>query len=92
MVMKYQYKDKFTVENANFDVEVLGCFPGGQQRTIHTKENSYQVLVNGVEFNITESNLEQLLKFNNPAPKESEPEEEKTEKRGRGRPPKKEGE
>ena len=72
--MKYKYNDKFKIKNVNLDLEVLGCFPGGQQRTVQMKENSYKVLMNGCEVDITERNLDLL--------KESEiKEEEKSNKK-----------
>ena len=72
--MKYKYNDKFKIKNVNLDLEVLGCFPGGQQRTVQMKENSYKVLMNGCEVDITERNLDLL--------KQSEVKEE-TIKKGR---------
>ena len=74
--MKYKYNDKFKIKNINLDLEILGCFPGGQQRTLQLKEDSYHVLMNGCEIDITERNLNLL--------KESEAkDEEKSNKKGR---------
>ena len=67
---KFQYKDKFCLQGAYIDCEVLGVFPGGQQRTLQIKENSYRLLMNGVEVDISETNLELLIKACNKKPEE----------------------
>ena len=61
--MKYAYADSFEINGINLKVEILGCFTGGQRRQIMVKEDSYKVLINGVEMEcVTESNLELLVK------------------------------
>lgn len=66
-VPKYKYKDRFDIVGADFAVEVLGVFPAGQQRMINLKTNSYKVLLNGVEVDISEDNLELLRKSEKPS-------------------------
>ena len=57
----YKYGDKFNLENVNLTFEVLGVFPGGQQRIVNVKENTYRVKMNGQELDIVESQLKILL-------------------------------
>ena len=57
----YKYGDKFNLENVNLTFEVLGVFPGGQQRIVSVKENTYRVKMNGQELDIVESQLNILL-------------------------------
>ena len=56
----YKYKDKFEIVGADFQVEILGVFPGGQQRQIMLKDTSYKICLNGIEVDIIEKNLELL--------------------------------
>jgi hypothetical protein len=58
--MKYQYNDKFDIKGADFSCEILGVFPGGQQRTLQIKGTSYKILLNGIEMDISENNLDLL--------------------------------
>ena len=60
--MKYQYLEKFKVQGIDLDIEILGLFSAGQQRTLQIKDNSYRVKMNGAEVDITETNLEILRK------------------------------
>ena len=62
----YQYKDKFEIIGADFQVEILGVYPGGQQRQIQMKETSYKICLNGIEVDISEKNLELLKNAGQP--------------------------
>ena len=70
--MIYKYLDKFEIKGANFKVEVLGIFPGGQRRTLQYKDNSYRILLNGIEIDITEQNLDLLKQAGKIEEKEEE--------------------
>ena len=59
--MMYKYGDKFKLEGVDLDFEILGVFPGGQQRIVSVKENTYRVKMNGQELDIVESQLKILL-------------------------------
>lgn len=58
--MKHVPGKKFEIKNANFAVEVNGCYPGGQGRMIRWMENSYQITINGIPMEITERHLDLL--------------------------------
>lgn len=64
--MKFKYNDKFSIIGADFNCEIIGCFPGGQQRTVQVRENSYRVLLNGVAIDISEDNLNVLVNAGKP--------------------------
>jgi ribosomal protein L24 len=58
--MQHQTGEKFNIKGADLNIEISGCFPGGQGRTLSIRENSYQITINGVPMDITESHLELL--------------------------------
>ena len=60
--MQFKPTDKFRVTGADFDVEVIGIYPKGQPRPIAMIGNSYKILMNGIEVDITEKDLEILIK------------------------------
>ena len=66
----YKFGDKFKLENVNLEFEVMGVFPGGQQRMISIRENTYRVLVNGQPMDIVESHLKVLLEAEKNKPNE----------------------
>ena len=58
--MKHQAGEKFSITGVDLNIEINGCFPGGQGRAMHITENSYQITVNGVPMDITERHLDLL--------------------------------
>jgi len=58
--MKYVAGRKFKISGIDLDIEVNGCFPGGQGRSIRWMQNSYQITMNGIPMEITEQGLETL--------------------------------
>lgn len=63
--MKYSTKDKFKVKTKSVDVDVVGCFPGGQLNKIDTKgSNYYRVVINGYESYMSEKILSMLVEEN----------------------------
>jgi len=63
----YKYLDKFEIKNADFNVEIQGVYPSGQQLTMQIRENAYKVMLNGIDVILTEANLD-LLKRASKAP------------------------
>ncbi len=58
--MKFNAGDKFEIDGISLRVEIEGCFPGGQGRSLRVTENSYQITVNGVPMDISERHLDLL--------------------------------
>ena len=87
--MKYVYSENFEIKGINLKIEILGCFPGGQRRTINVKDDSYKVLMNGIEMEcVTEKNLELLVNASVKEIIDTKPPLIEEQKKKRGRPAK----
>lgn len=82
-----KYGEKLTLKGVNLEIDVVGFYPAGQQRTMQVKENSYDIKLNGIPVSISETNLNALIVS---ADEETITDANGEIKRKRGRPPKEE--